>query len=431
MTTSTRPTLAAQLSHKRLEVALLVCAGAIYFFAYFQRVAVPGQLFNELQAAFRLDAGAVTALGAIYLYIYGGMQLFAGLMNDRLGANRVLLLGGLLLGIGSILFPLAPSYPLLVAARALVGLGSSLIYISLVKALATLFSPRHFAPLLSLVMFAGTLGGLAGTLPVKWLAGLWGWRAPLLGAGILCIVAFLGTALSAARAPRPVLEATPLLPTLRAVLRNRPAWPLLFTGPVNFAIYFLLQTIIGVKFLRDVAGIPESLASTFTFIMMLVNMSIVLSGGFLVERFGRRRKPFIVLGVGCLLLGALLLLVGLRLSLPAGWFLGCYILLALSSFASPVGNVLMREMNPTRTIGTAIGILNGLCYLGVAALASAAGALMDRFVAGARVTAAAIVYPREAYLAIFLLCAVLAAAALVSALLLRETYGETVAEDAA
>ncbi|HOF89003.1 MAG TPA: MFS transporter, partial [Armatimonadota bacterium] len=325
-------------------------------------------------------------------------------------------------------FALAPAYPLLVAARALVGLGSSLIFISLVKALATLFSPRYFAPLLSLVMFTGALGGVVGTLPIKWLAGLWGWRAALLWAGLLCALAFLGAALIARRAAAPTPQAPPLWPSLRAVLRNRAAWPLMLAAPLTFTIYFLLQTVIGVKFLRDVAGLTGALASTITFVMMVVNLSIVLSGGFLVEMFGRRRKPFILLGVGFLLLSLLLLLAGLWLRLGGGWFLVCYICLALSSFVSPVSNVLMREMNPAGAIGTAIGALNGLCYLGVALLASAAGTVMTAFRAGAVQTATAIVYPREAYFAIFLLCGALALVALISALYLRDTRGVAVAE---
>jgi len=52
MTTPAQPALAALLTRKRLEIALLICASAIYFFAYLQRVAIPGQFFDELQSAF-------------------------------------------------------------------------------------------------------------------------------------------------------------------------------------------------------------------------------------------------------------------------------------------------------------------------------------------------------------------------------------------
>lgn len=80
-----------------------------------------------MQAEFRASASAVAGLGALFLYIYGGMQLFAGMMSDRFGVMRVLLAGGLLLTAGALVFPLAPSLVWLYAARALVALGASLI----------------------------------------------------------------------------------------------------------------------------------------------------------------------------------------------------------------------------------------------------------------------------------------------------------------
>jgi hypothetical protein len=47
---------------------LLVVLGltAVYFFAYFQRVAIPGTVFDELQTDLGIAAGQVALLGAIY-----------------------------------------------------------------------------------------------------------------------------------------------------------------------------------------------------------------------------------------------------------------------------------------------------------------------------------------------------------------------------
>jgi len=67
MTTQTpiaRPSLTGALQCKRVEIAILVCMLAVYFFSYFQRVAVPGTVFDEIQATFGVTATAVTALGA-------------------------------------------------------------------------------------------------------------------------------------------------------------------------------------------------------------------------------------------------------------------------------------------------------------------------------------------------------------------------------
>ena len=65
-----------QARQKRRELIMLVGMTALYFISYFQRVAVPGTVFNELQVDFNASAVAITALGALFLYIYGFWQIF-------------------------------------------------------------------------------------------------------------------------------------------------------------------------------------------------------------------------------------------------------------------------------------------------------------------------------------------------------------------
>ena len=165
-------------------LVFLAAINAVYFCSYFQRVGIPGTIFNQLQTEFQASASGVAMLGAIFLYIYGFMQLPAGLLADRFGAIRVFSAGGLILNLGAFLFPLVPNLILLYAARALVGLGASLIFASIVKTLVSIFPQRMFAVLLGISLSVGYSGGLAGTLPFEWGASRWGWRTFLLGVAI-------------------------------------------------------------------------------------------------------------------------------------------------------------------------------------------------------------------------------------------------------
>jgi MFS family permease len=424
----TRPPLKAHLADRRREVLVLACASAIYFFAYFQRVAIPGTIFDELQSTFGVSASDIANLAAIYLYLYGGLQLFAGMLNDRIGALRVLLLGGLLLSLGSVAFALAPTLPGLYAARALVGIGASLIYLSLVKALDTLFHASYFPQLLSLVMVCGSAGGLAGTWPFERLVSLWDWRPVLLGAGLLCMLAWVGTALAGRGLRTAGGEVTSVWATFRGVIGNRRMWPMLVAHPLNFAVYFLLQATLGKKFLLDYAGLSSATAAGFTFLMMLLSIAAILVGGVLPRALHERRKPILLGAISCTLLGTLVLVLGVVWHWGGDWLLAGYLLLALSNLASPIANVLVREHNPSGVIGTAVGLINGACYVGVALLTSAAGLLLDHYRAAAVVTADAVRYPAEAYLTIFLLCLALILTALISALFVGETRGRQVAE---
>ncbi len=407
-----------------MELLILISMIALYFFSFFQRVAVPGMIFDELQHAFAASASAITGLAAIYLYLYGVMQPVAGVLSDRWGAARVVLLGGLLLSVGAIAFPLAPSLPWLYAARVLVGLGASLIYIAVVKAIDALFGADHFVVLLGAMMFLGYAGGLVGTFPFERLVSAIGWRAGLLSAGIACAMALLSAWALFHRtgqfAPHPRGDA---LRAIATVLRNRNSWPNLFLGIGNFAVYFLVQATIGKKFLCDYAGLSSSAAASFTFAMMFTTMSLALTGGVISRLIGNRRKPLVIAAIGCVFGSVALMLLFLRLGVGGGWFLPCYILLACSSMGSAAASALMKELNPPEAVATSVGLLNGSTYLAVALVSNAAGLIMDRFQDRTIRTAAAVIYPKEAYECIFLLCLALSAAALIVACFIRETHG--------
>ena len=411
----------------RVALAILFCMSAIYFFSFFQRVAVPGTIFDELQSDFQTTAGWIAGLSTLFLCIYGVMQFLSGLLNDRFGAVRIMLACGLLLTLGSLLFPLSHSLPALYATRALVGLGASLAFISIVKELDYLFDSHQFPQYLSIAMFLGYTGGLTGTFPFERAVSLWGWRHSLLGSGVLCalalVVAYVLFKKSGALARR---VHAPSLLVFGVILRNRRSLALLLVAPANFAVYFLLQSTIGKKFLADYCGISGALATSFTFIMMLSTMGIVLASGFLTRLIGNRRKPLLITAVFIAFSGFACLILGLFAGFGSWWFLFCFILLALSNLGSPIGNILMKELNPPEAVGTATGLINGLCYLIAAILSSLSGYIMDHFRVGARLTATAIIYPREAYLTIFLICALISLGTVICSFFLRESHGLSV-----
>jgi MFS family permease len=420
------------LKEKRVELLILVSMIAVYFFSFFQRVAVPGTIFDELQRTFAVSAGVVTGLGTIYLYIYGAMQPVTGILADRFGAGRVVLIGGALMSAGAVLFPLATTLPLLYAARALVGLGASMIYVSIAKAIDGLFGAEHFVVLLGLTIFLGYSGGLAATVPFELAVGAVGWRAALLAAGVICAAAVAGAFLLFRRTGQ--LQGRPGGNSWRAIVAvagNRHSWPNLAISLGNFAVYFLVQGMIGKKFLTDYGRLTSSAAASFTGLMMLTTMCMALGGGFLSRLCGNRRKPLVIAAVSCVLLSVCLMLLLLRFDAGGGWFLPCYILLACSSIGSAAGGALMKELNPPEAVGTSVGILNTSCYLSVAVVGSVAGMIMDRFQDRTVQTATAVVYPKEAYESIFLFCLALSAGALVMACLVRETHGRNVSASAA
>ena len=371
-----------------------------------------------------VSAAAVTTLSAIFLYTYAGAQLFVGLLADRFGGMRVLLAGGLLMSVGAVTFPLSDRLWSLYASRAMVGLGASFMYLSIVKDIDTLFGPRSFAPLLGVLVFTGYAGGLVGTLPFERAARAVGWRQALLAVGILTSVSLVCVSVLLRRfRHRPAGRAGLSLRPLWDVAMNVRSLPVLFSGSMNWSLYFVVQATVGKKFLEDFAGMGSAQAAACLFTMTLAAMGVVFAAGFVSRLMGDRRKPLIMGAAMTMLVAAMLLLDGVYTRASAGRFVACYVMLAVSSGISCIYIASMKELNRSDAVALSTAVLNFTAYGAVAVLANVAGVVLDRFTDRAVVTDTATIYPPDAYAALFLLIAVLAALSAMSAAFIPETRG--------
>ena len=134
-------------------------------------------------------------------------------------------------------------------------------------------------------------------------------------------------------------------------------------------------------------------------------------------------RPLLLAGTTLTLAAYVLILLNLRSGQSPGWFLVGYVLLAMASGSSPMFSTAMKELNPAELVGTGQGILNGLCYILVAATSNLAGVVLNRYEAHAERTAVAIIYPPEAYQCLFGVCLGLAVLSFVVSLRIRESYG--------
>jgi MFS family permease len=160
---------------KRLAWIIWSVAMIAQLFNMFHRIAVPAAI-DRIMADMKITGSVAGNIMAMYFYIYAIMQFPSGVFADFLGARKTITFGCLGAGLGSLLFGLAPSVPLLYAGRFLVGLGVSVIFVSVFKIAIEWFEDKKFALMASLVTIVSTVGALAATTPLAFLVNQTGWR---------------------------------------------------------------------------------------------------------------------------------------------------------------------------------------------------------------------------------------------------------------
>ncbi|MCM8777833.1 MAG: MFS transporter [Candidatus Omnitrophica bacterium] len=383
---------------------LFLLINSIYFFSYFQRVGVPGTIFNEIQSTFHLSATSVTGLASITFLIYGIMQIFAGITADRFGGFRTFLLGSFLFSFSSVLFPFSYSPFILFLARGLVGFSAGFIFISLIKILSTIYKAEEFPLYLGISLILGYSGGIFATYPLARSVYLIGWRNSFLVAGILCSFFTLISFPFLKRARISFTQKqTFSLPRLLKIVKNTHTFPVIISGPISFGIYFLFQSSIGKKFLEDFCNFTSAKASSFTFIMMVVNTLFAFLSAYTSKITGKR-KPIIMFSTTSTMIATILMLFNLVFNINPGLFLVGYLLLAISAAVSPVYITVMKEMNSIEVAATSVGFLNTISYLFISVISFIAGRILDHFRYLALEISGVVIYPASAYRTILLLC---------------------------
>lgn len=388
-----------------LAFPVLLSIITVYFFSFFQRIGIPGMIFDEIQIDLGLSASGVALLGAVYLYIYGGMQFFVGIFTDRFGFARIFFLGGMIMALGSVLFPLSHSSLSLYGSRFLVGLGSSLLFVSMAKAINHYFAPRHFGIMLSISQFFGFFGGLLATYPLAALTRAIGWRQALMLAGIITVVltAILGWVLKQRRLLRPQPVSPVVASLIGDVVRMRELWKFTLPNAIAFGIYFVAQATIGKKLLSDCFHLPPGESAAFMFIMLSICLVMTLLSGFLLKLCRHHYRPLMLVSWGIIALCCLGMIVSLS---PAVQSLAltkiCYLGMAVATFSGPIYTTATTMICAPSALGTAIGVLNGALYVGISLLAHGLGLILDVYKQEAIRTPSAWIYPMEAYRLFFM-----------------------------
>lgn len=283
---------------------VLAAISVSYLVVFTQRTG-PGVIGDQLQAEFHVSAGVLGTITSIQYLLYMLLQIPIGVYGDKSGPERMLVIGVLLDGVGTLVFTSADTFLWLLVGRAIVGIGDSLIWVNIVLILAKWFAKGRFAAVLAVANTAGSLGSLVTSVPLAaWIA-VAGWHMPFRIIGLLLvalaivdffvlIVAKRGRGNAQEDLAQITIQRLPIRAMLAKVVRDRLSWSTFCCHFGAMGTYLAMVSLWVVPYFMSVYGVARSEAAWFSLVAF---MGALVAGpiiGWVSDRLGDRRRPYFV-----------------------------------------------------------------------------------------------------------------------------------------
>jgi MFS family permease/F0F1-type ATP synthase assembly protein I len=361
-------------------------AAAVYLFAVLQRTSL-GVAGLLAERRFHITPAQLSVFVFVQLGVYAGMQIPTGILVDRYGPRRLLVAASTIMGTAQLLFALVPSYPVALAARALLGCGDALTFVSVLRFVATHFSPRRYPLLVALTATVGTLGNVAATLPLAvWLRSQ-GWAIPF---GTVAVLSLVMAVAALALIP----DNTPPRARITSVRKLRAGasgagkrvgstWSLPGTR-LGFWVHFACMSsataygvLWGGAYLVKGAGFSSTGAGAVLMTGVLTAAMASVTFGAVIARRPALRVPVGLVVCMITIAGWLGAIFGFGDTPPRGYIAVLFVVMMLGGPASMAAFAVARDFNGERMVGTASGVVNVGGFLATIVVASGIGWVLD------------------------------------------------------
>lgn len=359
-----------------------------YFLIVSQRTA-PGLITEQLMKDFHVSASTIGLISSIQFLAYAGFQIPVGLLSDRYGPNRFLIIGTFLTGIGSFSYSLASNEYVLIFSRLLVGMGDATIFVNLVLILNQWFKAKEFVKLIGIIGLVAGLGSLFATVPYSMWISFTGWRTPFLTIGI--ILAIFSYILYIVLVSKPhklfkdddevkkssIKERESVWKILRQLVSNRQAWA---TFLCHFGVVGTYIGFIGswaVPYGMNVFEMSRSEASQLVMYGLLGAMIGAPIISWITSRLGSIKKIYTILHIIVVISWVGLFLSGMKP--PFYIVVMLFFIIGIGNGGSSLTFAVVRESFPTEKVGVVSGFSNMGGFLSAVLLPSVFGNVLDLF----------------------------------------------------
>lgn len=349
-----------------------VCGvGALFYsYEYLLRI-TPSIISTELRETFQLDATTFGAFAGLYYLASAPMQLVSGILMDRYGPRRLLILALLICATGIYFL-----YPL---GRFIGGIGAAFAFVGALKLATIWLPPRLFGVISGLITSFGMLGAIGGNVLVVFWVKSWGWQPTLTALAVLGIII---SALILFSMPEKKSDNNPegglgeLFSRLAIFIKSRYIWINGFICGMLSLSLSVFAELWGPLYLRKAYLYTPTEAShgiAMVFLGWAIGSPLF---GWLSEHLNCRRLPLFISNIILTLL--ICLIFYLPISIPKVGILSLLFLFGLFSGAQVITFMVAKELAPTaRLAGTAIALTNTIALSFGALLQPFVGKLLD------------------------------------------------------
>jgi len=319
-----------------------------------------------LIASERFDTNAqeLATLAVFQLVVYAGMQIPVGILLDRFGAKKLLIIGALVMATGSFTVALAPNLGVAVFGRMLVGMGDSFTFISMIRMINGWYQGAKATRMQQNVSTVGQLGQFVSAVPFWFLLEHLGWNFSFTVISLvsLLVVLLLLAFTADERAEHEHLRhqaasikiaTSQLLENMRNPGIRMAFWTHFVTQPTTTSVSLLWA----VPFLVSAEGQSHEFASLTLTAMVLFGLVTGPLIGLVCSKYPQKRA-LLVYSVVALNSLTWLLLLAIPDRANSSVLLVCFLLISIGGPASLVAFDYTKDIAPKSRLGSANGFAN-------------------------------------------------------------------------
>ena len=320
---------------------------------------------SGLEAGDRFTASpsVLSSFVVLQIVVYAGAQVPAGLLLDRFGSKALIVSGATVMAAGQLTLAFTESLPAAIAARAVVGLGDAVTFISVLRLVPHWFTPKQVPLVTQLTGICGQLGQVLSAVPFLALLAGEGWTTAYVSVVVVGVMSIVLTLALVKNTPNGKVSdpQTSSVGEVWASVKTvwlRPGTRLGFFTHMGTQFSVTVFALMwGLPYLTVAQGLSAHVAGT---LLSLSVVAAILSGIVIGVFTGRRphRRSRLVLAIIASNAAIWTVVLALPSAAPLWLLTLLVVVISVGGPGSMVGFDFARTFNPSATLGTAQGMVN-------------------------------------------------------------------------